>query len=389
MGRCCYIFMLIGAVLLCASPASARKTNQPVYVDPFDLGAGGASLTRASRDGRLYSNPALLPYGGDVTRWVGGATSLMVNRDAVDTVRNLAGGGGVSDEEVEEGAEGEGGRANDFFEQLTKTPIRFGAQSTVNSYVYQNWGLSTFSSFEVDFRLFEFGTYGLPEVRVISENYYGQVFSLASRIPGARWLSLGVTFKYINAAEDELNIPLADQETIAATVAEYKDRYDKIAADPKEGANTGIGADVGALAFFQGTYLDYSLALKADDVGGTKFKVRNNFKPDSFKQVLSAGTALTLHNETSALHMSLDYRDIQNVYEEEMFKRVYAGTKLTFFGVLGFATGIYHGYPTYGAEIDLWAFRLTGSYYTKELGDHPGVDPRRMYMATFSAGVSF
>jgi hypothetical protein len=54
---------------------------------------------------------------------------------------------------------------------------------------------------------------------------------------------------------------------------------------------------------------------------------------------------------------------------------------------VGVSAGVYHGYPSYGAEIDLLLLRVAGTYYTRELGDHPGVDPRGIYIVSVAAGI--
>lgn len=53
---------------------------------------------------------------------------------------------------------------------------------------------------------------------------------------------------------------------------------------------------------------------------------------------------------------------------------------------IGLAAGVYHGYPSAGIELDLLLMRLGVSTYTREFGDHPGVDPRRIVMGSISTG---
>src|SRR5262245_37670234 len=77
-------------VLLGEPTAVARKTNEPIYEDPFDIGSGGASLTRASKEGMIFSNPALLPLGSKTFRWLGFTLSLLANKESIDTARQLA-----------------------------------------------------------------------------------------------------------------------------------------------------------------------------------------------------------------------------------------------------------------------------------------------------------
>lgn len=357
-----------------ARPAYARKTNEPVYQDPFDLGAGGASLTRASRDGRLFSNPALLPYGGKFHRWIGTTFSVLANKESVGTAREMvtnASGGGDTASKGEEGAANE-----EFIDKVFQDPVRVGWGLSV-SWVTAYFGLSVFSRFEPDFRAREFGESGFPEVQFQADSYHGVALGAAMRTP-FRWLTFGLTGKYLYAAEPNVSVELTDEEAIA-------DMQSQTLAQDLTTHNKGFGVDAGMLMFFQGSTLDFSLAGKVDDLGNTKL-LGPSETPSEFKQVVSAGTGLTLHTGADAIHMAVDYRDVTNAYDEDLFKKVYVGTKVLVRTYLGLGAGYYHGSPSYGAELDLLLLRIAGTYYTKELGDSPGVDPRRIYMISVSTG---
>jgi hypothetical protein len=148
--------------------------------------------------------------------------------------------------------------------------------------------------------------------------------------------------------------------------------------------NTGVGYDAGLVLFAQGMNADYRLAFKMDEIGGTTLKGDASLK--ELKQTYSVGIGYTLHNAVDAVHVSLDYRDIQKAYDEEMFKRVRVGTKILIRRHLGFGIGFYDGWPSYGVELDAWILRLTAAYYTRELGAKPGIDPRPVYALGFTMG---
>jgi hypothetical protein len=352
-----------------------RKTNQAVYEDPFDLAAGGASLTRASKEGRIFANPALMPYGGKFHRWGGATFSLLVNKDSIDTGRELfnaarAGDSAAADDPEQEDANRE------FVDKVFERPVRVGWGFAL-SWVTNNFGLSVFSRFEPDIAASHYGDTGLPEVRFRAESYHGAALGVGLRTP-LRWLAFGVTGKYLYVAEPDLTVAVTDQEQIASF------RDPEVIQDLAK-HNKGMGFDLGALAFAQGNTVDYSLAAKVDDIGDTKL-TGDSETPTQLEQVVSVGTGVTLHTGADALHLAADYRDILNAYEEETFKKVYVGAKLLLRTYVGFAAGYYNGYPSYGAEVDLILCRVAATYYTRELGDHPGVDPRRIYMASLSLG---
>jgi hypothetical protein len=365
-----------------ATEAAARKGNEPVYADPFDIAGGGASLTRASKEGRIYANPALMPYGGKFHRWFGLTVSGLSTRETIGTAQKITQSSGRDEQSDERSGEREGGETQEFVDTLFESPVRVGWGAAL-SYVSANVGLGAFSRFEPDFRARKFGQHGLPEVAFTAESYHGGAVALASQAP-VRWLSFGLTFKYIYALEPDVAVEVSDQESI-------RELQDQNLTPDIDLHYRGMGADAGLLLFFQGKHVDVSLAGKVDDGGGLAFvegakPAPREYVPQDFRQVVSGGAGLTFHTTADAIHFAVDYRDILNAYEEEPFKKLYAGTKIILRTYLGLAAGIYHGYPSMGAELDLLILRLAVTTYTRELGDHPGVDPRRIVMGSVSMG---
>ncbi len=362
------------------SPAFARKTNQAVYEDPFDIAAGGASLTKASKEGIVFSNPALLPQGGKFHRWAGSTFTLLANKESIDTAReifnNARSKNDNSDQTEEEKQAAQDEQNAAFVDKVFTDPVRVGWGAAI-SWLTNNFGLGVISRFEPDIRAKQFGTTGLPEVRFRAESYHGVALGTAVRTP-IRWLLLGVTAKYLYVAEPDVSAEVTDSEAIA----QFRD---PAFIQNLTSHNKGTGFDVGSLLFFQGKNVDLSIAGKADDVGNTKLEGPSD-TPTELKQVVSAGVGLTLHTSADAIHFAADYRDIMNSYEEDLFKKVYLGTKITLRTYVGLAAGYYNGNPSYGAEIDLILLRIAGTYYTRELGDHPGVDPRHIYMVSMALG---
>lgn len=370
------------SILIClgiglAPLARARKGSEPVYIDPFDLAAGGAALTRASREGRIYANPALMPYGDKFHRWLGETTTLLSTRETIDTARDF-----VQSASGQKSSSQNTGSTREFVDKLFETPVRVG-WSVAASYVAAQFGLGVFSRFEPDLRAREFGRYGLPEVVFTAESYHGAALAVATQSPW-RWLSFGLTGKYIYALEPDIAIDITDDEAI-------RDLQNQSLTPDLSKHYRGVGVDAGMLLFFQGTHVDWSLASKIDDIGGLAFSEGSRTAPDDyaprdFRQVVSAGAGMTLHTGADAVHLAIDYRDAFDAYDEEPFKKFYAGTKVLLRTYIGLAAGIYHGYPSFGAELDLLIMRLSCTTYTRELGDRPGVDPRRIVMGSVSTG---
>ena len=354
--------ILMVAVSFVALPAFAEKGSGMIYEDPFDLGSGGSSLTRAAQAGMLIANPALIPYGDGFHRWAGIEPTVVVGKDSTDFAQSMRSNGGASDPAT-------------MVDTLTKTPLHVGLRNAV-SYINKSFGIGAYNHFEADLRARKFGELGLPDVNFRAESYQAVAASGATML-GTRALSLGVTAKYLYAAEPDIDVQVTDQESIKKLSS--ANGMKSIVTH-----NTGTGLDAGLLYFQQGYNLDFKMALKVDDVGDTKLQGDGTLK--KLPQMYSAGVGTTLHNGIDALHLSADYRDIQGAYKEKMFKRVRAGAKIVFHRYIGLGAGIYDGWPAYAAELDLVILRLTAAKWTKEMGDSPGVDPRPVYAIGLAVG---
>ncbi|MCX6130854.1 MAG: hypothetical protein NTX25_17580 [Proteobacteria bacterium] len=334
----------------------AKGSNELIYSEPFDLAAGGTSLTRASQEGIVFANPALLPLGGAWLRWVGLQPALIIDRDlARDSKKGFSGAGdGVVD-------------------QLFTKSLHFGQTATL-SFLNKNFAVSVFDRLELDVAGKRFGDDGLPSVNFGVEAYGGILSSFATR--PMRWLSLGLTVKHLYAADPNIVVPVADQEKIKELTENSSSLKNEISI------NQGNGVDAGALLLLQGSTLDLSLGLKIEDLGKTNF----TGKQASFPQTYNAGLGLALHGSTEVLHLSLDYRDIADAYHEKTFKKIYLGARIMFRNIFGLATGLYQGIPTFGVRIDFLLFKLGATAYGRELGTYPGDRQRNMYMIYMSLG---
>lgn len=343
--------------------AHAEKGSGMIYEDPFDVGSGGASLTRAAQGGMLLANPALLPYGDGFHRWAGIEPTMIVGKDSVDFANSMKSNDSSNSD------------PSALVDKLSKTPVHVGLRNAV-SYMNSGFGLGVYNHFEADLRTRKYGELGLPDVNFRAESYQAAAMSGATML-GTRALSLGITGKYIYAAEPDASIQITDQESLKKLSS--ADGMKSLVSH-----NTGTGFDAGLLYFVQGYNLDFKMALKADDIGDTKLTGDGTLT--TLPQMYSAGVGTTLHNGIDALHLSVDYRDIQGAYKEKTFKRVRAGAKVVLHRFIGLGAGVYDGWPAYAAEIDCILVRATAAMWTKELGDSPGVDPRTVYALGVAMG---
>ena len=370
MGNCPILGLFAWIVAIFPEIALARKTVQAIYEEPFDIAGGGASLTRASLEGVLFANPALMPFGGKFHRWVGSQFSLWGNREVQQLLSTDSSGSGDQQAETSESSSGAG---DDVVNKLFSTPFHVGLASAV-SYINSNFGLGVISKISQDLEAKEYGPTGLPGVTLEGEVYAGAVMSFATKL--ARWFSLGLTAKYLYVSEPYTSFDLSQSEQISTSMSDPN--YLRSQFEPQP----GIGADLGMLFFFQGTAFDFRMAAKVDDVGDSQFGSDGVV----FKQTVHAGLGFTFHGNVEALHLAVDYRDITNAYDEKMFKRIYAGAKLVIRETLGFAAGYYQGIPSAGIRLDLWLLHFGATAYGRELGHYIGEKQRNLYVGYFGLG---
>jgi hypothetical protein len=357
----CKVSIAALAFLGAAGPLWGKSSNELLYTEPFDLAAGGTTLTRASQEGIVFANPALLPLGGAWIRWVGFQAGFILDRDLAQSAQSGSLGGAT------------GSGESDFVDELFSRSLHLGQTATL-SFLNQNFAISVFDRVEVDIAGERFGDDGLPSVNFAVEAYGGVLTSYALR--PVRWFSLGLTAKHLYASEPEIKVPLTDQEKIRQLSSDTSALRDQIAL------NQGTGSDLGMLFLWQGHHLDLSMGLKIEDLGGTRF----TGDQDSFPQTYNVGLGLALHGTKEVLHLSLDYRDITNAYEEKAFKKLYLGARFMLRNMLGVACGLYQGIPTAGLRLDLLLFKLGVTAYGRELGTYPGDRQRNMVMIYTSLG---
>lgn len=369
-----------GCLLLYGEHPSLGQRNNGFYQDPFDTGAGGSVMTWSTQESMLMNNPALLPYGGKFFRWMGMKINLMPGKDSVDLTQELgkryASGGST------ETTTNTAGSFDETLNTLIAHPIHLGA-SSATSFITSKGGVCAFFSAEPDIRAWKHGDpekgSGTPSVVVHNEIYGGLYASLAEK-SFMDWLSFGISAKYLMANESVTRIDVLDREQI-----------DEIQNNPQKlsdltSFSSGTGLDGSFLIFLQSSHVDLRLSGAVANAGGLSLSGGSGI---TYPQMFHGGVGLTLHTEGDALHFSADYRDISDTLGEPLYRHLYTGMRLTLRTYLGLSAGLYHGNPSYGAELDLLLFRLAASVYTREYGQSPGTDPRKIYILSTSFGATF
>jgi hypothetical protein len=346
-------------MLLLAPGVGAAETlrkSAPLYENPFDLSAGGASLTRATQEGVFFSNPSLPALGRGVLRWIYGRSAIHFGADAIDLARSSYQKKKAVTLKVD----------SSFIENILKTPIHIGNDISLG-FITAYGGIGIFQTLRADIEGRQYGSVGLPEVRTKAEGAAGLVASAS--MPVGDTLALGASVKPSYSGETFESIVLSDFSSGGSK---------QMLTDIKKNTKYGFGVSVslGATAQFRSQSFDLRLASTVDDVGQTKFSVAD---VPPWKQTINVGIGIVPHTRSNALHCAYDLRDIRAAYGEHWTRRSRAGCKALFNSRLGLAAGYYQGWPSYGIVLNLTVMRLEAGSYTREFGAEAGTRGRRVY----------
>ena len=340
-----------------ADDTSSLKKSAPIYQNPFDLASGGASLTRATQEGVMFSNPSLPAFGEGYFRWIFYRSTVSVGDGTIAARKDIiqAANNPTSNAAITQVAE-------DAF----KKPI-YAELDSAAGVITSNFGIAGFASNKLDINGKDFGTMGLPVLGVKNNAYAGVATTFSTSF--GDHLAVGIGPKYIYNSEVNTNLTVSD-------VTNPTQAINKVTNALKSG--NGISTDVGFTLQNRTKNFDLRLAGVVEDVGNTSFT--GGVPP--WLQTYNAGIGFTIHDFTNALHCALDYRDISDVYGEDLPKKIYMGCKVLLTRYVGFGFGYLQGWPSYGIVLNLFLFRIEAGTYTKDGAAQSGLVARKIYFAS-------
>ncbi len=345
-----------GCVLVAwfAFPAGAREL--PSYFEAVrPLGMGGAFTAVADDENALFYNPAGLDR---VPTWGFGLVNPLVE----------AGEKGV-----------------DLYHDIQDTDFNDTTEVTelLRDYIgeYLHYRAAMFPHFVM--HRFALGVLGQVNVNVEPHNVaFPEADVDASVTVGAHvglgWgffdgkLRVGGAVKYVKAYRLREIYTAAD---IAAS--DFEDRLDE---DLKDGA--GVGFDVGGMVTLP-VPLNPTVAVVVQNVSDTDLG-----DAGELPQQVNLGFSLSHSFAWLTLTGAADWVDVtHNVGEDDdTYKRLHFGVEARLPKVLSVRAGLYQGYSSFGASVDLWILRLDYATYAEEIGSAAGVRADRRHVLQVTLG---
>lgn len=353
-----FIFILIATCHAMAQNNTSLKKSEPIYQNPFDLASGGASLTRATQEGVLFSNPSLPAFGEGHFRWIFLRSTFSVGEGTIKTSSDLL--------KTSANASSTSTLINNAVNDLFNYPNYLGL-SNAAGVLTSEFGIAGFAANKLFTNGKKFGSVGVPQL-VVQDNGFAGVASTISTAFGDH-LAVGIGPKYIYNAE--VNTTLSVSEVMSPSTASSKLSNALLTGN-------AIAADIGFTLQHRTKNFDVRFAGVVADVGNTTFT--GGLPP--WLQTYNAGLGFAVHDFTNAMHCAVDYRDVTDVYQEDLPRKIYMGCKLLLTKIFGLGFGYLQGWPSYGFVLNLFLFRLEGGVYTRDIAKQSGLVGQKVYFVS-------
>jgi hypothetical protein len=334
--------------LLLAGTASAQDYF-PNYERVRPLGMGGAFTAVADSEDAAFYNPAGLNNLAEGRVTVLNPT-VEFSKTAIDTINDY--NDVDTDNEVQ---------IADFLKKHIGEPTHFRFQWTPG-YARKNFALYALANANVDARVRDRAN---PVADVVGVGDAGGQISGAYGFNNGM-VQVGATLRVIHRWSVARSF----------TARDFLDNTFSFDNEAKTG--TGVGGDLGVIVHLPYRFSP-AIGIAVKDVASPKIGEALKNKQDvrfgvSAKQAFNIGT----------LRVAADVRRIgQN---EDFWKKVYLGAEFAFPKYLSLRTGLYQGYLSAGASLDLWILKVAYATYAAEVGAFPGQVADRRHTAQFELG---
>ncbi len=154
----------------------------------------------------------------------------------------------------------------------------------------------------------------------------------------------------------------------------------------KEG--TGYGFDLGGNIVVPLPMVDIVASAVWKDVGQTKFKAENGSEtPPPQEQEMALGLAVNVDAPLISITPAIDIKHL-NREDIQLAKKVHLGVEIGL-PLIDIRAGLYQGYHTYGAGVNLGVIRADVASYGVELGEYPGQREDRRYALQLTIELGF
>ncbi|KAB8029161.1 hypothetical protein [Fluviispira multicolorata] len=223
-------------------------------------------------------------------------------------------------------------------------------------------------------------TTGIPTANIYGVNRAGVYLTLAHDFFDQHLL-IGINGKYIQKREADLKISALNVESQISNSS----LKSIIENSMKQGS--GIGADIGMLlVLHKESSTQIGLVYRNLGMQYRWVVPEGASAPTSEPTVLDAGFKTSFGTKKSRVALFADMRDIANVENTDVGKRMHFGIEYSFLNSFGIMTGINQGYSTFGAFVSTKIIKVEGGVYTEEIGERVGTLPSQRFFGRIVFG---
>jgi hypothetical protein len=339
----------IALLLICLAGAASARDYFPNFERIRPLGMGGAFTAVADSEDAAFYNPAGLNNltAGRVTVF---NPLLEFSKGAPPAIRDYR--DVHTDNEVE---------IADFLKRHIGEPTHFRFQWTPG-YARQDFALFGLANAVLDARIRDRAN---PMADVVAAADAGGQLSFARGFKGGR-VQIGGTARLIHRWSIDKSYAARD----------FLDNGFSFDNEAKTG--TGLGGDLGAIVRLPWRFSP-SVGVVVKDVGSPRIgdSLRN-------RQDVRVGAAAKQAFNIGTLKVAADVRRIG--YPEDFWKKVHLGAEFAFPRFVSVRAGLYQGYWSAGATLDLRLLRLAYATYAAEVGAFPAQVADRRHVAQLDLG---
>jgi hypothetical protein len=356
------LLILVGFLTMKPTLVFGVERDQ-LYRSGTFLGRGQAGLADPRDEDALFYNPANLNHTSRPESFKAVVLSPLVIFS--DTANQLSNVGSDDTKKLEALRDMVGKPAFVGFSNFTgalfnDTGVGLVNSASANFYVYKNPENS-----------------GVESLNLNAKTDNGLTAGYSPTIP-VEGLQLGVTAKLLKRTVYLADISIAD----VTAIKEFK---------PARYSNNGVGLgfDLGALYKLPLIPLKPQFGLTLQNLGDTSFSQAKKTGPHvtAMLQTLNAGIGIFPDLGVGKSAAFLDFRDLLNREESNIFKRVHLGGEFIYDSLVGATIGINQGFPSAGLLLTTHYFSADVGTYGEEVGVRIGERSSRRYyfrlMSTF------
>ena len=359
-------FISIFFILINYQNANSQELQRE-YRSSYFLGRGDTGIAAATGEDAIFYNPAGIAQGKGILNEIVLASPQVEATQNVDQLYNSYVGGGNGNSALQLLSQNQNSvysAAGQNFTGIIFRRVSLGILDRANANAYEGIDPST----------------GMQTANIYAANRAGVYLTLAQDFFDNR-LFIGMNGKYIQKKEMNLSLTPAEAETQLAN-----NSMSTVINNSLNQGN-GIGADLGMMYVLnKETATQVGVVYRNIGMQYRWTVPEGSTAPTAEPTVLDAGFNTSAGTKKSRIILAGDVRDITNVENAVIGKRIHLGLEYSYQDTFGVMSGLNQGYATFGIFIHTRIVQIESGMYTEELGARLGEYPSQRIFARIVLG---